>query len=109
MMRNYAEIFEDETSRDLCQDADEAITKCKLWDWLKEFQVKDNEGFEFTNHENIFKISNEMKYKNHHSGFSFAWTLRQMQFVAQNGFEALKERVETRRKEKLLKLSPETL
>jgi hypothetical protein len=98
MNRNYSEIFENESSRNLCQDADEAITKCKLWDWLKEFQPKDNEGFLFTNHENISKILNEMKYKNDHSGFSFAWTLRQMQYVAQNSFEGLKELVDKKKR-----------
>lgn len=100
MIRDYSTVFAHEASAKLCQDGDEAVTKCELWEWLKEFRVKENEGFEFTKHENIDKILEEMKYKKDHSGFSFAWTMRQLQFVAIHGFEQLKESALKKRNEK---------
>jgi hypothetical protein len=77
MTRDYEETL-------MLQDMHDAITECNLWDWLKTFEPKKDEGFIFTNHPNIDKISSKMKYEGH-SGFSFAWCMRKMQYLAKNG------------------------
>lgn len=69
----------------MLEDMDRAITECQLWDWVKTFEPKENEGFMFTDHPNLDKITNNLKYG--HSGASFAWCVRNMQSIARKGWE----------------------
>ncbi len=70
----------------LLQDADDTITKCGLWEWMREFNPATGEGFMFTNHPNLDNIIAGMKYQGH-SGASFAWTMRTMQKIARVGWD----------------------
>lgn len=97
--RDYSTIFFDPESYELCQDVDEAITKCNLWEWFKNYEPEPNQGFMFSRHENLEKINKEMKFLHGHSGFSYAWTFKQIHFVAKYGFEALKEKAAKKREE----------
>ena len=84
--RNYTPLYPNsDNEANMLQDADNAITECNLWDWLKEFNP-GNEGFSFSKHPNLNLITSKMKLYDAHSGSSFAWTLRQMEYVAKNGF-----------------------
>lgn len=96
MSHNYFEIYEDSEAK-MLQDADNAITECNLWEWLKEFTPKENEGFMFSNHENLNLIHSKMKLIDYHSGSSYGWTMRQMEYVAKNGWD----KYYTKRKSKL--------
>ena len=84
MPRDYEELFSREDAA-MLQDMDDAITECDLWDWLKTFEPKKDEGFMLTDHPNINKITSKMKYEGH-SGFSFAWCMQNMQLVAKRGW-----------------------
>lgn len=68
---------------DMLQDAYDAISKCELWDWMRDF-TPGNEGFMLTQHPNLSMISENMKYAGH-SGTSYAWTMRTMQGIAKAG------------------------
>jgi hypothetical protein len=75
---------------EMLQDAHDAISKCELWDWMREFTPHPNEGFMFTNHPNLTRITATMGYEVH-SGASWAWTLRIMEVIAKKGgWEAYK-------------------
>ena len=94
MERRY-ELIYSKFEATMLQDADNAITKCELWEWLATFNPHAGEGFMFTNHPNLNKIIVAMKYEGH-SGASFAWTMRTMQTVAKIGWTQLAESVAAR-------------
>lgn len=99
MKHDYSKCLLDEYSIDMLQDGDDAITKLELWKWLKEFEPEENKGFTFSNCKEIEDISKEMKYHYSHSGFSFAWTMRNLQYVAKHGFDAFILLVESKHKD----------
>lgn len=64
-------------------DAMQAITVANKWEWLRgQPQVGD-----FIHSKDMIDIEKHMNYHDH-SGGSFAWTMRQMHFIARNGFAA---------------------
>jgi hypothetical protein len=84
MTHNYNELY-DTSDAEMLQDADNAITECNLWDWMKTYEPEVGKGFTFSSHENIAKINKAMKYEGH-SGTSYAWTMRNMEHIAKNGW-----------------------
>lgn len=82
----------------LYADADQAVTKAGLWDWLAESSSKRDRGFLFTDDPRIDIIRSHMKLIDQHSGSSFAITMRAMEFIARSGFEAWAAEVTLRRK-----------
>jgi hypothetical protein len=61
----------------------DAITKLELWNWLAQDEPPKDKGYMFWGHENIDKIS-KLVENQHHSGASFAFYLRNMQYWAKN-------------------------
>lgn len=90
MSRNYSDLYDDEVSIEMLQDADNAITINGLWTWLTDFKPEDGKGFMFSNHPNLDLIRNAMKYTGH-SGSSYGWTMRQMEFIAKEGWDKFRE------------------
>jgi hypothetical protein len=66
-------------------DAYQAVenTPC-AWDWLK----YNDKPFMFSNDHMLKDISKVMKYIDSHSGASFAYTLRMVEFIAKYGEDA---------------------
>jgi len=75
----------DTQSRILLVNAWNAITQLELWNYMK----KDVESYMFCNDKEISIITRKMEELGYdgHSGFSFGWTMRQMQYIAQYGEE----------------------
>jgi hypothetical protein len=71
-----------ESSIKYLQDAYDAITRLGLWKELSEFTP--NDGFMFSSSPFLGKIRSEMKFMTEHSGSSYGWTMRQMEFIAKN-------------------------
>ena len=67
-------------------DMAQTTTRLALWNWFKDESPPENEGYMFWGHENVNKISNGLE-NNDHSGTTFGYCMRQMQFIAKNGFE----------------------
>lgn len=72
-----------------------ALTHANLWDWLRVYEVDPACGFMFTNEPEIYVIDNIMGQNNapvhiNHSGASFGITMRNLDYIAKNGFEAYK-------------------
>ena len=65
----------------MLETAYDAITSLELWNYMK----TPNKGFMLCLDIELELIMNEIVKLgyNGHSGFSFAWTLRQMQYIAQ--------------------------
>jgi hypothetical protein len=57
-----------------------------LWEWFRDEPPPSDSGYSFWNHANVNKISNGLE-DNNHSGATFSYCMRQMQYIAKNGFE----------------------
>ena len=79
-------------SREMIQNAYQAVNQTETWSFVK----RDIESFSFSNAPEIQRISYKMVQLGYdgHSGCSFGWTMRQMQFIAKNGEEKFKEMAE---------------
>ncbi len=67
------------------------VTRLELWDWFKEENPPEGEGYSWWGHENINKISDNLQddqgnLDNPHSGASFACSMRNIQVIAKEGF-----------------------
>jgi hypothetical protein len=73
----------DKRNRDMLQNAFQAITLTETWDFVE----NPIESFMWSRDSRIDMISRKMSELgyNGHSGFSFGWTMRQMQSLAKNG------------------------
>mgnify|MGYP003685492397 CR=1 FL=1 len=67
-------------------DMAKTTTRLKLWNWFKNESPPKNEGYQFWDDENINKISDGLE-NNNHSGATFGYCMRQIQFIAKNGFD----------------------
>jgi hypothetical protein len=80
---NYTGLGFDENDNKNLQDAEMAITKADLWDWLKTFEPDPKDGFSFCKAPELEIIGHHMRIS--HSGASFAMTMCEMQQVARLG------------------------
>ena len=73
------------STRNMLQNAWTAITILELWSFMR----KEQESYMFSNDPEINIISNKMSELGYdcHSGSSFGWTMRQMQYIAKYGEE----------------------
>ena len=78
---NWIEKYPDSHSREMVQDAYDTAVKLELLDAIKNLNPQN--GFMFTNSPIIDKISANLKYTDH-SGSSFGWTMRQVEYLAKN-------------------------
>ena len=67
-------------------DMANTITKLDLWNWLKNESPPKDSGYTFWDHPNKKKISDGLE-SNDHSGATFGYCMRQMQFIAKHGFD----------------------
>jgi len=80
-----------ESVRAMLEDAYQAVTTTESWSIIG--HDPGIGGFMFSTDEKILRIRNAMKFADH-SGVSYAWTLRQMQMIANHGWEHYVNRVE---------------
>ena len=81
--------IKDDSSRFMLENAYQAITISEGWDFMKSFN--DNQhGFMFSSNPMTGKIMSKMEELGYsgHSGSSFGWTMRMMEFLAKHGREA---------------------
>jgi hypothetical protein len=69
---------------DILDDAYKAVTLAEAWDWLKNPAIPGNRGFMMLSDPMLSKIMKHMKHD--HSGLSFTWVMREMEFIAKNGW-----------------------
>lgn len=86
-------FIKDIHSRNLVINGYHAVSRCESWNFLKNFTPNNNDGFMFTDHPKVYEIGHMMESCPHppgHSGCSFAWTMRQLEAIAKNGYENYK-------------------
>ena len=72
--------------REMLADAYKAVSISEAWDAMKQ-EPSGGKGFMFSDDAWISQINRHIKYDGH-SGGSYGWTMRQMQFIALNGWDA---------------------
>jgi hypothetical protein len=77
----------DEHSRIMLKNAHQAISLTESWDFMRTF---NEQSFMFSNNPAVSTIMKKMSQLGYdgHSGCSFGWTMRQMEFLAKNGKQA---------------------
>ena len=75
----------------MLDDAFKAVTAANMWDFLARPDVPGKDGFMFSSWAEMKEIEKEMKYEGH-SGSSYGWTMRQMEFIAKQGWDAYAEK-----------------
>lgn len=84
------DFIKDSNSREMIEDMYNAVMNTSNgYDYIKNFKKADH--FMFNNNNILNEIGNKLKYTGH-SGFSHAWTLRQVEFIIKNGFEDYKNK-----------------
>ena len=66
-------------------DMAQTTTRLGLWDWFKNKNPPEGEGYMFWGDANVENISNGLA-DNSHSGATFGYCMRQMQAIAKLGF-----------------------
>ena len=86
------EYVTDNSEREILINAWQAITMTENWNFVKQ----PIESFSWSNDPRINIISNKMVELgyNEHSGSSFGYTMRAMQYIAQNGEDKYKEMID---------------
>ena len=74
---------DDANDKEMLQNAWTAITQLDLWDYMK----RDTDSYMMSSDKEINIITEKMAELGYdgHSGASFGWTMRQMQYIAQHG------------------------
>lgn len=65
------------------------VREIDVWNYLKNYSPPSSTGFMFCDDEIVNKIVKNSEAG--HSGSSFAWVMRQLEFIAKNGLPALKD------------------
>jgi hypothetical protein len=90
------EFVQNSHTRSLVSNGYRAVTELELWPWLKGFEPSASTGFMFSDHPNVIKIGNKMEsFPNPpgHSGSSFGFTLRHLQYIAKYGTDEYKKKM----------------
>jgi hypothetical protein len=82
-------FIRDDATRYFVEDAYKAVSSIEGgWDFLKSYTPAENSGFMFSSDPMLDKIG--AKLDQAHSGASYGYTMRQMEYIAKNGLEAYK-------------------
>ena len=86
--------FVDDYSREYFVSAHKTITRCKLWDWLRNYTPNPDRGFMYSQNVPELEYLNSELMKDPinqgHSGSSYGITMRNMEYIAKNGYEVFK-------------------
>jgi hypothetical protein len=87
------EFIQSRSEREYYQNMHKAITRTELWVWLRNYTPPTNCGFMMSTTPEMRRINDEASKENvfgGHSGSSHAFTMRAMEAIAKNGYEAFK-------------------
>jgi hypothetical protein len=89
--------FVNDFSRAYFISAHKTISQCELWGWLRDFEPDPERGFMYTRGvpelDRIKKTLFQDPVNEGHSGASYAITMRNMSYIAKNGYEAFRNKI----------------
>lgn len=77
---NFKSLGYDTMSTELLDDAYQALQDSKLEEWFVQYNPPEDKGFMFANEPHLETINKHMKLMSSHSGFSYGWTMRTLQY-----------------------------
>lgn len=92
-------FIQESWSEGMIRDGMRAIIRAKenlktreidVWKYLHDYTPPEGQGFMLCDNEIVSKIRNNMETE--HSGSSFGWTMRNLEFISKNGLEAYRQR-----------------
>jgi hypothetical protein len=85
---NTFNFIQDINTRIMLSTAFNAVTQLELWDFIREFS-NNNTSFTFSDDIRVSQIYNKIEELGYygHSGASFGYTLREIEYIAINGLE----------------------
>tara|TARA_B100001094_G_scaffold100079_1_gene96226 strand:- start:5205 stop:5651 length:447 start_codon:yes stop_codon:yes gene_type:complete len=85
-------FIHESVERDVLNNAFCGISRLKLWDWLKDSTFESFSMCKGDPHPSYswFQIYNAIDPGHVHSGASFGWTMRNMEYIAKNGWNKFK-------------------
>ena len=87
---NFAFVT-DLQSRAFFVSAFKAITNCELWPWFNDFDSSNNFMFSSCSELDLLRAElSKDRVNGYHSGASFGFVLRQMEYIAKNSYEMYK-------------------
>lgn len=101
-MQRFTDLGFSTSDATMLADAYEAVTSADLWEYLARPSTPGPDGFMFASDIELTAIASRMMFKGH-SGASYAWTLRQMEYIAKGGWDAYATRVRTHKAEEALR------
>lgn len=86
--------FVSQWSRPYLKSAHQAVSRCELWNWLQKYEPEEGKGFMFAqNVPELDRLNKELMkdpVNGGHSGSSYACIIRNMEFIAKNGYQEFK-------------------
>jgi len=76
-----------DNDKEMVQDGINAVTRAEMWDYMAKPSTPGEDGFMFSTDIELEIINKKIQYGGH-SGSSYGWTMRQVQYIAKNGFDA---------------------
>ena len=95
-MLNF-EFIRDPHSRSMIQNGYRTISQLELWDWLRNYEPEPGRGFMFSSSPNVDRIMHHMESQPDapgHSGSSFGYTMRNLEYIAKHGMDKYKQQIE---------------
>jgi hypothetical protein len=84
-------FIKDDQERAFLSSAFNAISDCELWHWFKAFESSNSFMFSNCVELDLLRIALDKDSINkYHSGASYAIVLREMEYIAKNGYEKYK-------------------
>lgn len=90
------DFVKDKSNRAFLKSAHKAISiceLCELWDWMRIYEPPSNKGFMWSSTPKIERIKEQMRkdpINDYHSGSSYALIMREMEYIAKNGYNDFK-------------------
>jgi len=87
------EFVRDSGNRLLYKNMHDAITNTELWEWMREYEPDESKGFMFSSTPELDRITKKMHedpISGNHSGASYGFMMRTMQYIAKNGYDKFK-------------------
>ena len=85
------DFIKDNATREFLKSAHKAINICELWNWMRIYEPTS--GFMWSSAAELDRLNTEMwkdPINSNHSGASHSHILREMQYIAKNGYNKYK-------------------
>jgi len=87
------DFVRDKFTKEFLKSAHRAISLCELWDWMRIYEPQADRGFMWSKTPELDRLNQQMfkdPINSEHSGSSYGFIMRQMEYIAKNGYENLK-------------------